>query len=473
MASSITNDGIITLTDNKRNQASFTLFNTSLSSAEGISVSFDFYAYGGTGADGFSFFLVDGSQTPTQPGGFGGALGYAPKAITGNPGLAGGYLGIGFDEHGNFSNPDDGRVGGPGFKPDAIAARGSQATNYTYLAGTNTLSPGLDNPDPNANRENSRKRAQIDLSPTGQLKVQVDLNNDGDFNDPGEQALDFNIRSVNTKTGVVDNGALPTTLKFGFAGASGEKTNFHEVGNIQIRTANSTPISTTGGMIVGNPANLDLVVFGTEADDVLSGGNGNDTIHGLAGKDTLMGEAGDDTLIGYGGRDTLLGSGGADMLIGGKGGDTLTGGAGADRFVYTASTKRGALSQSLLAANKRDQITDFNARQGDRIQLDFDNNLATANRPRNLFNAGVQNVKTLQQAVQASYADKDQRQSGQQALKANEAVFFKFKGRTYLSVNDQQVGFAANQDMVIDVTGIKFAPGNANAGVLTVTNYFV
>jgi serralysin len=464
MTSSVTNNGILRLTDNQRNRSSFVLFQDSLPVNDGFSIAFDFYAYGGTGADGFSFFLIDGSQSPTQAGGFGGALGYAPKTTEGIPGLAGGYLGIGFDEYGNFSKPEDGRVGGPGFRPDAIAVRGSAATNYTYLAGTNTLSPGLDNPGASATRESSRKRAQIDLSATGQLKVQVDLNNDGDFADAGEQALNFNVRSVSSRGATIDNGALPATLKFGFAGTSGNLTNFHEIGNIQLRTASGTPIAD------GN--SLDLNVLGTPGDDLLSGANGNDTIQAFAGNDQLLGFAGNDTLMGEGGRDQLVGADGDDILIGGKGGDTLTGGAGADRFVYGAATKAGALKLSRLPAKQRDRITDFNVSQGDRIQLDFDNNLVTPNLPKRLFNAGQQQVKTLQQAVRSAYADKDQRTNGQQALRANEAVFFGFKNRVYLSVNDQKASFAVNRDLLIDVTGIQFAAGNANAGTLTVNNYF-
>ena len=58
------------------------------------------------GADGISFFLIDGTATPTKAGGFGGSLGYAqntsPPAPT-IPGIVGGYLGVGLDEFGNYS----------------------------------------------------------------------------------------------------------------------------------------------------------------------------------------------------------------------------------------------------------------------------------------------------------------------------------------------------------------------------------
>lgn len=60
-----------------------------------------------------------------------------------------------------------------------------------------------------------------------------------------------------------------------------------------------------------------------------------------------------------------------------------------------------------------------------------------------------------------------------QALAADEAVLLTFKGKTYLSVNDRAKGFAPGRDLVVDVTGLELAAGNARAGVLAVSNYFV
>ena len=67
------------LTSNAKDQAAFVIYNNPISSADGLKVIFDLFAYDGTGADGVSFFLIDGAATPTQAGGFGGSLGYAPN----------------------------------------------------------------------------------------------------------------------------------------------------------------------------------------------------------------------------------------------------------------------------------------------------------------------------------------------------------------------------------------------------------
>ncbi|MFC1835941.1 calcium-binding protein [Thermodesulfobacteriota bacterium] len=74
----------------------------------------------------------------------------------------------------------------------------------------------------------------------------------------------------------------------------------------------------------------DMVVMGTEADDVLKGFARADTMAGFGGNDTLYGLDGDDTLDGGSGDDTLWGDYGNDTLRGGDGDDTLVGGSRSD-----------------------------------------------------------------------------------------------------------------------------------------------
>lgn len=87
------------------------------------------------------------------------------------------------------------------------------------------------------------------------------------------------------------------------------------------------------------------------------GTDGNDNLIGTPGNDTLSGLAGDDTLSGLAGDDSLDGGIGNDSLNGGIGNDTLTGGTGADLFFYNS------------LADGIDTITDFNAAEGDKIQI--------------------------------------------------------------------------------------------------------
>nr|WP_249339293.1 MULTISPECIES: DUF6701 domain-containing protein [unclassified Vibrio] len=116
-----------------------------------VQVEFEHYAWAnmlGVGGDGMAIIFSDASVTP-KTGGYGGSLGYAPliemSVPVNKPGFAGGWLGIGIDEYGNFSNFNEGRNGGVGFRSQSVAVRGSQASNYLYLAGTQAnLSPPID-----------------------------------------------------------------------------------------------------------------------------------------------------------------------------------------------------------------------------------------------------------------------------------------------------------------------------------------
>jgi hypothetical protein len=225
--------GALRLTNNNNNQAAFVLYNRPIDETAGLKITFNLFSYGGrssdpsvpAGADGLTFFLVNGTANPTGAGAFGGSLGYAQKQAEQPPiaGVLGGYLGIGLDEYGNFSSPTDfpngpqQRVGGPGQVRDSVSIRGSQATQYAYLTGTQTLPFSIDNVAPGANRSNSGRQVEIDLSPTGVLTVSIDKN--------------LVINQDITKLG---NSLPPSTVKFGFAAGTGVSTNFHEVTNLVI-----------------------------------------------------------------------------------------------------------------------------------------------------------------------------------------------------------------------------------------------
>ena len=221
----------------------------------------------------------------------------------------------------------------------------------------------------------------------------------------------------------------------------------------------------------------DSIVGGDGADRIV-GGSGNDQLIGGAGNDTILGSSGVNRINGGDGNDVLLGmgntvalTGGSDTLLGERGQDYLTGGAGADRFVYAGASEAEAFSGSLFTSP--DQIKGFRAKAGDRIQLDFDNNITTVETPKGLFNAGLLSKPTLQEAVAAAAADKDQKTPNAQALAANEATFLAFQNQTYLLVNNSTVSFNANEDLLLQVTGITMAGTDASSGTLAVGSYFI
>ena len=227
--------GALRLTSAQTDQATFVIYNEAIPSNAGLSITFDLFSYGGTGADGISFFLIDGRESPTVAGGFGGSLGYAPRTTPINvPGLDGGYVGIGFDEFGNFSAGTEGRIGGPGRRPNSVAIRGSEANNYEYLTGNSNLPGRIDTPNA-ADREDARRRVNIELDPTGLIDVRMDFNGDNDFTDPGELVINsFNVVEAN-------GSPLPATFKFGFGSSTGNSTNIHEIRTFLIETVTTEP----------------------------------------------------------------------------------------------------------------------------------------------------------------------------------------------------------------------------------------
>ncbi|TAG41331.1 MAG: DUF4347 domain-containing protein, partial [Oscillatoriales cyanobacterium] len=270
--------GALQLTTNGVGLPAFVLYDNPIPSTEGLKITFDFFAYNGTTlqgpngfispqpGDGISFFLIDGSASPTAAGGFGGSLGYANNTNGSQPGLVGGYLGIGLDEFGNFSNDTEGRVGGAvngtipgstleGYRPDSITLRGRQADSYRFL--TNAIAPlGIDNIPKSidfldaggtydfdntvtTSRDAAKRSIQITLAPSNsatpnRLTIALDLNNDGLFTGAGETLIDIpNLATA--------NGAIPPNFKFGFASSTGVASNFHEIRNLAIETVNPTP----------------------------------------------------------------------------------------------------------------------------------------------------------------------------------------------------------------------------------------
>ena len=234
------------------------------------------YLSTGTGADGISFFLADGSRTASL-GASGGSLGYSCSNVNDNyDGVVGGYLGVGIDEYGNFANKVDNTDTGPSATPGRISLRGAgnvsfaelsklqsswypaslsdakkkeavQRTcrdgyywnysnasspvktttklplhhNYAYMDGVN-LPAGIT--ISNQQGVTSPKRGDatpisygIDLTQDGLLSVTVSV-------DGGLPQTIINSHKITES-----NGPIPTSFRFGFSAGTGWGTNVHEI----------------------------------------------------------------------------------------------------------------------------------------------------------------------------------------------------------------------------------------------------
>lgn len=251
---SIVNSGYLRLTNNTGNNAkAATVPGIFPATGNYISVEFQQYAYNGSGADGIAVTLSD-YATSAVPGAFGGSLGYAQKTgaacnTTSCPGFAGGWIGVALDEFGNYQNPTEGRIGGPGTVTESVGVRGSGSgvSGYNWLGGTSSLNPLIDN------------RGSATPSPGNYYQVIVDARNDAS----GTTAVSVNrdtgsgytslVNIPNVYTAAAAQGftqsPVPNNWQISFTGSTGGSTNIHEISGLRICAQTVAP--PTGGTAGG------------------------------------------------------------------------------------------------------------------------------------------------------------------------------------------------------------------------------
>ncbi|WP_416395496.1 MULTISPECIES: lectin-like domain-containing protein [unclassified Curtobacterium] len=248
-------DGRLRLTDDVKDQAGAWSMDDTFPSSLGLEVEFSYAMYRDVddpGADGLLLFLADGAA-PQGVGSFGAGLGYACRreASQGGglscdlPGVPGGFAGIAIDHYGNFSTPIN--YSGPGAQPDTVSIRGSGdgVLGYRWVAaapapgGTETDGPSL-------------RKVRVTLLPgdTGELAVTVRLQ-DGD-----------RMRTVLDRVPLHGDGQapLPSTLRLGFAGATGSHVNVHEVDDLRVWTPTDVAVEQDLAPTVGTGGDVDYTV---------------------------------------------------------------------------------------------------------------------------------------------------------------------------------------------------------------------
>ncbi|MDE2276778.1 MAG: pilus assembly protein PilY [Burkholderiales bacterium] len=285
----LTNGDTTLYGSNGDNQTGAVVSNFTFPSNQGLQVTFTTVTYGGdgnngTGADGISFFLADGSQPPTV-GALGGSLGYSCSNVNGTyDGVLGGYIGVGIDEYGNFSNPGDNTNTGPGFRAGRISLRGAGSTAWSWLnANYPTLYPGSLSSGSRANAVRNTCRTgylwnysggtvtdangssianqsqttqalayNYGLAAYNTLPAGTSISNQEGVNYPlrtqavpitysltitpnGLLSLSYSINGgaaqqvLNNQSITAANGPLPASFRFGFSAGTGGSNNVHEI----------------------------------------------------------------------------------------------------------------------------------------------------------------------------------------------------------------------------------------------------
>lgn len=249
--------GTLRLSDAGFQEAGFALYNQAQPFTAGLTADFDMFMYGGGGigsADGIGFILVDGSTNLTQPGPPGGSLGYSPQGLT--PGVAGGFLGIGFDEFGNYHR---GAFGGTDctqptfvFSPNNVTIRGpgSGTTGYCILGANTSALPGQLHGGAARSGALRHTHIVIDPSTNASPKVTVSL----DFGSGLAQVVQVPLPA-----------SPPATFKFGFTASTGAGSDFHEVRNLVSTTQVPLPALTlqkahTGSFVQGGTGSFQITV---------------------------------------------------------------------------------------------------------------------------------------------------------------------------------------------------------------------
>jgi uncharacterized repeat protein (TIGR01451 family) len=251
------NNGWLRLTKDDAYQKGFAYVSTSFPSTMGIYIEFEYKTWrtksdSNNGGDGFSVFLFDGNTSPFQIGAYGGSLGYA-QLVSGSinlSGLAGAYLGVGFDEYGNFGRNNEGKNGGVNsLIPNSIVLRGpknppASLLPYHYLTHkqlqTSSSADGVNSMDYNVatstrpNDANFYRKVKIFIETIGtpalpKYKIRVLWRTSPNGAD---------IEHINYDT----TDPIPNVLKLGFAASTGGAINMHEIRNVII--------TTTGGVRV-------------------------------------------------------------------------------------------------------------------------------------------------------------------------------------------------------------------------------
>ncbi|WP_093484610.1 MULTISPECIES: hypothetical protein [unclassified Streptomyces] len=178
--------------------------------------------------------MIDGAQT-TEPGGIGGGLGHSftkdGSGSIASPGVAAGYVGIGFDNFGDFAREYSGTGGGSTRQPNTVGVRGSGSLREGFRRLT-----GIEVPEGFRGSWDDGSHIQVSLI-DGRLTVR----HASKANPNGTLLIDdFDLVGSDGQT------RMPETFKLGFAAGTGAATASHRIRNLAAALPVNMPLEMSG-----------------------------------------------------------------------------------------------------------------------------------------------------------------------------------------------------------------------------------
>ncbi|MHC3820335.1 L-type lectin family protein, partial [Streptomyces sp. DT9] len=228
-------DGSLKLTGDEKNTAGTALLEEAFSTEYGITIDFDYCVQGSESqnfGDGFCVYLIDGSTT-TKHGGYGAGLGYSimHASSVSQPGVTGGYVGIGFDDWGNYATTFAGPGGSQDRKPDTLGIRGSGnlQKGFNWLIGEK-VDAGF--------RSSWVDQAHAHISIVDR-RITVRLSSKA--NPSGTTVIDgYDLRSAGGQV------PLPKTFKLGLSAGTGNAHAAHRLRNLKVALPVEIPLTMNG-----------------------------------------------------------------------------------------------------------------------------------------------------------------------------------------------------------------------------------
>ena len=235
---------------------------TSVPTSQGLDVTFNSYQYGGTGADGLAFVLA--AVNPANPvipsvmGQSGGALGYSAQNSNTN-GLSYGYLGVGFDAYGNFSNKYEGsgctdppNIDGPMAGEVVVRGPGNGTVGYCALQSSAATATSQKLTLRSTTRAGSLVPVEVVFNPTSSSVttasglVVAAGNYDVTFTPVGGPVKNLVGALPVVPSGLypsswVNSNGIPKQLVFGWVASTGSITDYHEISNVVVTSINPVP----------------------------------------------------------------------------------------------------------------------------------------------------------------------------------------------------------------------------------------